>query len=105
MKNLYCVVCDKCRKIEKPRISYLREKTLVLSLICWKCKKSKVVSDSSDENNFPHKLLLTNTQILKLPKTYANGSSANTRLSKTLLHKIGQLEGFLDRLLEPLIKT
>ena len=37
---------------------------------------SNVVSDSSDENNFPHKLLLTNTQVSKLRKSFTNGSSA-----------------------------
>ena len=30
--------------------------------------------DSNDENNFPRKLLLTNTQVLKLPKASPNGS-------------------------------
>ena len=50
---------------------------------------SNVVRDSNDENNFPHKLLLTNTQVLKLCKAFANNSSANTKLSKTQLHKIG----------------
>ena len=38
MKNLYCVICSKYRKFEKPKISYLLEKTLVLSIICSKCK-------------------------------------------------------------------
>ena len=38
MKNLYCVTCDKYRKFEKPKISYLLEKTLVVSIICSKCK-------------------------------------------------------------------
>ena len=32
---------------------------------------------SGDENNFPHKLLLTNTQVSKLCKTFANNSSPN----------------------------
>ena len=31
MKKLYCVICSKYRKFEKPKISYLLEKTLVLS--------------------------------------------------------------------------
>ena len=48
---------------------------------------SKVVGDSNDENNFPHKLLLTNTQVSKLRKnlseSFANGSSANMRLTAT----------------------
>ena len=29
---------------------------------------SNVVGDSNDENNFPHKLLLTNTQVSKFRK-------------------------------------
>ena len=32
MKKLYCVICDKNRKFEKPKISYLFEKTLILSI-------------------------------------------------------------------------
>ena len=51
---------------------------------------SNVVGDYNDGNNFPHKLLLTNTQIPKLCKGFANGSSANIKLSKTQLHKMGQ---------------
>ena len=66
---------------------------------------SKVDGDSNDENNFPHKLVLTNTQVLRLRKAFANGSSPNMKLSKTHLHKIGQLGGFLGRLLGPLLKT
>ena len=38
MEKLYCVICGKYRKFEKPKISYLLEKTLVLSIICSKCK-------------------------------------------------------------------
>ena len=53
-----------------------------------------VIAESNNENNFPQKLLLTNTQFLKLRKAFANGSSGNIKLSKTQLHKMGQLEGF-----------
>ena len=38
MKKLYCVICSKYRKFEKPKISYLLEEALVLSFICSKCK-------------------------------------------------------------------
>ena len=38
MKKLYCIICSKYRKFEKPKISYLLEKTLVLSIICSNCK-------------------------------------------------------------------
>ena len=38
MKKLSCVICGKYWKFEKTKISYLLEKTLVLSIICNKCK-------------------------------------------------------------------
>ena len=66
---------------------------------------SNVVGDSKDENSFPHKLLLTYAKVFKLRKAFANNSSANIKLSKTQLHKIGQSGGFLGRLLGPLLKT
>ena len=62
-----------------------------------------VAGDSNDEKNFRHKLLLTNTQVSRLRKAFANGSSANIKLSKTQLYKIGQLGSFLGRLLGPLL--
>ena len=46
---------------------------------------SNVVSDSNDENNFLHRLLLTNAQVSKLREVFANGSSANIKISKTQL--------------------
>ena len=66
---------------------------------------SHVVGDSNEKNNFPHKLLLTNTQVSRLRKAFANGSSVNIKLSKTQLHKIRQLGGFSGRLLGPLLKS
>ena len=42
---------------------------------------------------------------MRLCKTFANGSSANIKLSKTKLHKIGQSGGLLCRILGPLLKT
>ena len=50
-------------------------------------------------------MLLTNTQVSKLRKAFANNSSANIKLSKTQLHEIGQSGGFLGRPLGPLLKT
>ena len=66
---------------------------------------SNFVGDFKYENNFPHKLLLTNTQVLRLSKSFVSGSSANIRLSKTQFHKITQSGGFLDRILGRLLKT
>ena len=47
---------------------------------------------------------MSNTQVSRLRKAFANNSSANVKLSKTQLHKIGQSGGFLGRLLGPLLK-
>ena len=66
---------------------------------------SNVIGDSNDENNFPRKLLLTNTKVSRLCKAFANNSSANIKLSKTQLHKMGYSGGLLGRLLGPLLKT
>ena len=68
---------------------------------------SNVVVDSNVVGDFcfSHKILLTNTQVSELCRTFGNNSSANIKLSKTQLDKIGQSGGFLDRLLGPLLKT
>ena len=50
-------------------------------------------------------MLLTNLQIGRLCKAFANNSSANVKLSKLNWHKIEQWGWFLDRLVEPLLKT
>ena len=51
---------------------------------------SNLIGNSNDENNFPHKLLLGDTQVSKILKAFANGSSANIKFSKTQLLKIIQ---------------
>ena len=38
MKKVYCVICLKYRKFEKPKISFFLEKALVISIICSQCK-------------------------------------------------------------------
>ena len=47
--------------------------------------------------NLSSKLLLTNTQVSMLRKAFENNYSANIKLPKTKLHKIGQSWGFLGR--------
>ena len=54
---------------------------------------SNVVGDSSNETNFPYKLLLTDTQVSRIRKAFANGSSANIKFSKTHQSKGMQLGG------------
>ena len=65
---------------------------------------SSIAGDSNYENNLPHKLVLTNTQVPKLWKAFANNSSATIKLSKAQLHKIGQSGRFLGRLFGPFLK-
>ena len=56
---------------------------------------SNLIGNSNDETNFPHVLLLTNTQISKIRKAFANGLLANLKFSKTQLSKIIQSWGLL----------
>ena len=56
------------------------EVTLNLSL--------NLVGISNDEINFLHKLLLTNTQVSKIRKAFANDSSTSIKFSKTQLSKM-----------------
>ena len=51
MRKLYCVICGKYRNFEKPKISYIFEKTLVLSIIYSKCtnEDEKIFKEESIE--------------------------------------------------------
>ena len=82
-------------KLSNSELNKLKSETgLVLRL------SSNMVGDN--ENNIPHKLLLTNRQAENLRKAFANKSSTDI---KTQLSKMIQLGGFLGRLLRPLLKT
>ena len=54
---------------------------------------SNGTSDYNNETNFPHKLLLTDTQVLRLPQVFITSSSVIIKLSKTQLSKMIQLRG------------
>ena len=58
-----------------------------------------------NSDNFPHKLLLTDRQVENLRKSFVNYSSTDIKLSKTQFSKIIKSEGFLGRILGPLLKT
>ena len=62
-----------------------------------------MIGNSDDEDNFPHKLLLTNTQTLSLREAFNNHTSADIKFSKAQLTKM-QKGGFL-RFLAPLLKS
>ena len=44
---------------------------------------SNMIGNSDDENNFCHKLLLTNRQLANLRKAFANHTSTDIKLSKS----------------------
>ena len=64
-------------QLNKSKFAIKNEIGLVLRL------SSNIVGDK--ENNFPHKLLLTNRQAENLRKAFANKSSTDIKLSKAQL--------------------
>ena len=50
MKKLCCVICGKYRTFEKPKISYILEKTLVIFIICSKCKNEDETVSKEEES-------------------------------------------------------
>ena len=71
-------------------ISGIRNGTEVLSNLLL-----NIIGDSNDETNFPHKLLLTETQVSRFRRAFANNSSVNIKLSKTQLPRMVQLGGLI----------
>ena len=47
-----------------------------------------MVNESNHEINFPHRLLLPDTQVSKIHKGFPNGSSTYIKFSKAQLSKI-----------------
>ena len=67
MENLYCVICNKYRKFEKPKILKKKKKTLVLSLIFNKCQ-------NKDEKLFKEE---ESIEIMKIHNYLKNMSEEN----------------------------
>ena len=64
-----------------------------------------MISNSNDNANFPHELLLTDRQVSSIRKAFTNNSLIDIKFSKTQLSKLIQWGGFLGKLLGPLLKT
>ena len=64
-----------------------------------------MIGNSNNESNSSHKILLTNRQILRLRRAFANNSSPDIKLSKTQFSKIVQSGEFLGRPLGSLLKN
>ena len=80
-------------QLNKLKSSIKNENDVVLRI------SSNMVSNSNDNTNFPHELLLTNRQAANIRKAFANHSSIDIKLSKTQLSKMIQSGGFLGNLL------
>ena len=53
---------------------------------------SNMIGNSDDEAKFPHKLMLTNREVANLHKAFANHTSTDIKLSKTLLSKVKKVD-------------
>ena len=80
-------------QLNKLKSSIKNETDVVLRI------SSSMVSNSNDDTNFPHELLLTNRQVANIPKAFAKNTSTDIKLSKTQLSKMIQSGGFLGNLL------
>ena len=80
-------------QLNKLKSSIKNETDVVLRI------SSNMVSNSNDNTNFPHELLLTNRQVANIRKAFAKNTSIDMKLSKTQLSKIIQSGGFLGNLL------
>ena len=67
-----------------------------ITLLTFVTLSTEVNFDSNDETIFPHKFLLTNTQLSRLRNVFVNNSSGNIKLSKTQLSRLIQSGGCLD---------
>ena len=80
-------------QLNKLKSSIKNETDVVLRI------SSNMVSNSNDNTNFPHELLLTNRQVANIRKAFAKNTSTDIKLSKTQLSKMIQSGGFLVNLL------
>ena len=80
-------------QLNKLKSSIKNETDVVLRI------SSNMVSNSNDNTNFPHELLLTNRQVANIRKAFAKNTSIDIKLSKTQLSKMIQSGGFLGNLL------
>ena len=80
-------------ELNKLKSSIKNETDIVLRI------SSNMVSNSNDNTNFPHELLLTNRQVANIRNAFAKNTSTDIKLSKTQLSKMIQSGGFLGNLL------
>ena len=86
-------------QLNKLKSGIKNETEVVLKLL------SKMIGNSDDETNFPHKLKLTNRQVVNVCKAFSNYLTANIKISKTQLSKMIQSGGSVGTRLGPLLKA
>ena len=86
-------------QLNKLKSGIKNETDVVLTL------SSNMIGNSEDETNYPHKLLLNNRQVANFRRAFANHKSTDIKLSKTQLYNKIQSEGFLGRLLGPVLRA
>ena len=79
-------------QLNKLKSSITNETDVVLRI------SPNMVSNSNDNTNFPHELLLTNRQVANIRKAFAKNTSIDIKLSKTQLSKMIQSGGILGNL-------
>ena len=79
-------------QLNKLKSSIKNETDVVLRI------SSNMVTNSSDNTNFRHELLLTNRQVANIRKAFAKNTSTDIKLSKSQLLKMIQSGGFLGNL-------
>ena len=80
-------------QLNKLKSSIKNETDVVLRI------SSNMVTNSNDNTNFPHELLLTNRQVANIRKAFAKNTSSDIKLSKTQLSKMIQSGEYLGNLL------
>ena len=68
MERWFWIICGKYIKFEKPKISYLVEKTLVLSIICSECENEYEKTFKEEESIE----ILTNLGLINNIEKYRN---------------------------------
>ena len=90
-------------QLNKLKSAIKNETDLVLRI------SSGMVGNSNDNTNFPHKLLLTDRQVVNIHKAFANNLPADVKFSKSQLLKMsqsgGSLRNLLSKLTAPLMKV
>ena len=90
-------------QLNKLKSSIKNETDIVLRI------SSNMVSNSDDNANFPHELLLTNRQVAYIRKAFAKNTSIDIKLSKTQFSKMiqsgGSLGNLFSKLAGPLMKV